>query len=1210
MRWILRFRICIIICLAVTLISAAVLFSVLRAVLPYATGYKNEIQLEISQQIGLPVDIDSIDAAIHWFSPRLKLIEVSVFDEKGKVPLFSFNEAFVELDIIASVMRGELIVADIGLIGADFSIEKLSENEWSVQGIKFTSEGSSGLPKQFVYMLQNSDFLLHDINVYYQDHTGGKLNLSLLNINMEVKNNFNNHKIKFSMNLPDDYGESLIVVADLQGDIDSLEGDVYVEARQLKVKQWNKKFNIEEKFKVDAVLDINLWAVLDKNNIESLIAQLNAEDVSIYNYKSKKHWQTEYLATNVRYVLDDEFWNVSVSEFYFGTKSKSLWGRPVTVQASNDEEFYYLGADFLRLKDLRQMVDVLLTSELKKDLAILDDLNVYHLQADIYNLNLRLPKDMSEENLFNGLALETTVVNFSMSDHKQGIEVLGLDAALQYGSRSMIVELQSKDLEIDLKNLMRQSIFADVLQGTITADFIDESWKLNADRLQLKNGHINTFSRFDIQLSADSAIFVDAQTDFYDAYGKYAPQYLPVGILSPGLIDWLDMAVTDGYVPHGSFILRGDLQNFPYQNKDGVFQTMFDAQDVSLKFLDGWPLLNDVTGRLKFYGQSLVLVNAKARTQGIEMFNGYVEIPDLNLPYLTVKTNTRGSNEQAQSYVWNSPLNEILGDAMRLFQLEGNNKLDLTLEIPLDEDEIEAKIDGDLTLVDSSIYYPDLGYELTDVNGVIAFTRESIFADTVTATIDEKSVSINAFTESGDFGEQVVFHLNGALDIDYLLQRYDWMPADWLNGQSDWSVDIEIPYNPEDYLVQIVANSSLEGVEAKISDKLQKPKSSKLNFVTAINVLDGNDMQVNMKFNNVVGDNSAADNVVAGNLIDLFATRNDENVWRFDIKSEYMTGKGEFTEGLDKTTKIILDLDAADVHALFVSKDNKDSKPLLPASFPALDWKVKTVLWDHWEFTDVKLATNWHKHGMLINSFSLKGPAMVFDAQGTWLTSWNGSHETVLLGNISSSNCGETLVGLGYQRSLDRCSYTAVFDSKWPAEPYGLSWANMKGKTSFEMKDGEILEVNPGTGGRLLGLLNIFKLANRLAFDFDDVTRKGFSFDSIEGDFEFVNGDGSLKNFDVSAASADINMFGSIGLVNHDYGLLMRVKPHTDTLTFAGGALLGGVAIGAGLALIQKVFDLGIIGHNVYSITGTWDQPIIEKIVERASDAEDDEDDF
>ncbi|MDT8281696.1 MAG: hypothetical protein RQ982_02660, partial [Gammaproteobacteria bacterium] len=82
MRWISHLRVCIIVCIAVTLIFVAVSFSVLRAVLPYATGYKAEIQQEISKQIGLPVEISAIDVSIRWFSPRLKLLGVSVFDEE------------------------------------------------------------------------------------------------------------------------------------------------------------------------------------------------------------------------------------------------------------------------------------------------------------------------------------------------------------------------------------------------------------------------------------------------------------------------------------------------------------------------------------------------------------------------------------------------------------------------------------------------------------------------------------------------------------------------------------------------------------------------------------------------------------------------------------------------------------------------------------------------------------------------------------------------------------------------------------------------------------------------------------------------------------------------------------------------------------------------------------------------------------------------
>jgi len=1205
MRWLIRFRICIIICLAVVLISAAVIFSVLRAVLPYATGYKNEIQLEISKQIGLPVEIESIDAAIHWFSPRLKLIGVSIYDKKNKVPLFNFREAFVELDVVASAMHGEFIVADVGLIGADISIEKLSEKEWLVQGIKITSEGSSELPEQFVYMLKNSNYLLHDCNIYYQDHTGEKLNLSLLDINMDVRNNFNNHKIKFSMNLPESYGKSLVVVADLQGDFDTLDGEIYVEAQRLKVRQWNKKFKLQNKYRVDTTLDINIWSTLKNGAIETLITQLTSRDLTIVNRQSGKSWQTNYLTTNLRYVKQDENWNLTVSDFYFGDEAKASWGRPVTVLASDDDAYYYLSADFLRLDELYQIADVVLPAEFKQkiesalQLDHADDLTAYQLKTDIYNLNLKVPKDMSQQNLFDKLEFEAVLSDFSLADDAGHFKLAGFDLSVQYADNHASIDLQTKDAKVEYPSLMVEPISVGLLQGRLTLDRVADGWQINSEQLQLQNNHINTFSRLNLRIAANDHIFVDAQTDFYDADGKFVKHYLPVGIMSSGLIDWLNMAVTDGHVPEGKFILHGELADFPYADHSGVFQVMFSAHDVNMKFLDDWPMLTDGSATIKFDNQSLFVTNMKGRTHDAKMLDGSATFLDLDKPHLTVKIDAHGKNEDLQSYVWNSPLDDVLGDAMRLFQFEGENDLALKLEIPLDKDDVDVDIDGHLTFIDTSIYYPALGYDLSRINGVVDFTRETIFADSISARFDNKPVTINAFTEDGDSGSQVVFRLDGDIDIDYLLQSYQWIPEDWLSGQSAWSIDIALPYQPQDYLVRITADSYLEDVVVNVSDKVQKPSGSKLALAAEINVLDGGDLQISASFDK---DKNAV------NLIDLFATRDAEKVWRFDVKSAYMTGKGELTEGLGKDTQFILDLDEVNVYALFFNKNKKAGKPLTPSDFPPLNWQAKKVLWDDWTFTDVKLETGWNKHGMLINKFSLKGPAMTFDAHGTWLTAWNGSHETVMQGNISSSNCGETLVGLGYQRSLDHCEYNASFKSKWPAEPYALSWANMKGETSFEMKKGEILEVDPGTGGRLLGLLNIFKLANRLAFDFDDVTRKGFAFDIIKGDFDFVNGDGYLKNFDVSAPAADINMFGSIGMVKHDYGLLMRVKPHTDSLTFAGGYLMGGVVVGAGLALLQKVFDLGVIGHNVYSITGTWDKPVIEKIIEREEDISDDED--
>jgi len=1203
MRWILHFRVCIIICLAVVLITAAVLFSVLRATLPYATSYKNEIQLELSQQIGLPVEIQSIDAAIHWFSPRLRLLGVSVFDEKNKVPLFNFEEAFVELDVIGSIVHQDIIVDDIGLIGAELSIEKLSEKEWLIQGIKFTSEGSSELPEKFLYMIQNSDYLLHDSDIYYQDHTGEKLNLRLVNVNINVKNNFNNHDIKFSMNLPEAYGEYIAVVANLNGDITSLDGDIYVEASKLKLRQWNQKFQLIKTHQLDAIADVNIWASLDENNFEELETRFSLSNVLIKNNSTNSSWSTNYLSSDIRYMRDEgDDWSVAVKDFHFGEQFQAIWGRKINALASADENNYYISADFLRIKQLREIANVLFT---KQQLSKLRDFDKYQLSSDIYNLNIKLPREVTEENIWEELYLDASVLDITFNDKANGISAAGVDASLHYDDFRLSVEIDTEDAELMLENLFREKIVADVIEGELVLEKTDLDWRLLTENLQIQNSQINTFSRFNIIFNHDESTFVDIQTNFYDGRAKYAKHYLPVGIMSEGLVDWLDMSIIDGTVNEGQFILHGNLSDFPYDSNNGVFQVLFNAEAASIRFLEEWPLITDTSAKIKFNNSSLVVNQAGASTQNGILSNGYAEINNLIDPHLTVKLDAHSKLDDMQSYVWNSPLDDVLGDALKLFQFEGESHLSLQLDVPLNEDDADVVIDGHLAFINSSMYYPALAYDFRKINGIVAFTKDSVFADGMSGFIDGNKVEVSIFTQQGKSGRENVFHLDGVFDIDYLLQRYDWLPEHWLLGESKWSLDLHVPYKPKDYLVHISARSDLKGIAAGVSDLVNKSAAEALNLTSSIDVLDDNGLHVSGKVNY-----AATKDKPAKEIIDLYAIRNAGDIWSFDIKSEYMTGKGQFTEGLARDTNVKLDFENIDLQALSVTKNSRKSEAFLPSKLPPLTWTTKQMLWGDLVLTDVYLNTNWHQQGMLINKLSLKGPAMTFDATGTWLTSWRGGHETVLQGSITSSNFGDMLTGLGFQRSIDRSEYTGSFDTRWSAEPYAWSWANMKGKTSFAMKNGEILDVNPGTGGRLLGLLNIFKLANRLAFDFDDVTRDGFVFDYIKGDFEFVNGDGSLKDVNVSAPAADINMFGSIGLIERDYGLLMRVKPHTDSLTFAGGALLGGVVVGAGLALIQKVFDLSVVGHNVYSVTGSWDDPQVEKIIEQRDEVVEDDDDY
>ena len=94
------------------------------------------------------------------------------------------------------------------------------------------------------------------------------------------------------------------------------------------------------------------------------------------------------------------------------------------------------------------------------------------------------------------------------------------------------------------------------------------------------------------------------------------------------------------------------------------------------------------------------------------------------------------------------------------------------------------------------------------------------------------------------------------------------------------------------------------------------------------------------------------------------------------------------------------------------------------------------------------------------------------------------------------------------------------------------------------------------------------------------------------------NGMAITDDVTLSSSAAKISMSGSTDLVAQQYDQVMTIKPGLGNTLPVIGALAGGPGgAAAGLALqglLQK--QLGEAGQVRYTITGSWDQPLIEPI--------------
>ena len=167
----------------------------------------------------------------------------------------------------------------------------------------------------------------------------------------------------------------------------------------------------------------------------------------------------------------------------------------------------------------------------------------------------------------------------------------------------------------------------------------------------------------------------------------------------------------------------------------------------------------------------------------------------------------------------------------------------------------------------------------------------------------------------------------------------------------------------------------------------------------------------------------------------------------------------------------------------------------------------------------------------------------------------------------------------------------------WSGAPSARWLDHINGDVGVRVDTGSLIELDPGAG-RVVGLMSFAALPRRLALDFRDVFDEGFAFDEITGDFTLIDGNAYTNNLKLGGPSAEIGLIGRTGLRDRDYQQQAVVTSEPGNALPTVGALIGGAGVGAALWIFTRVFKQPLrgIGRASYCISGTWDEPLVERI--------------
>jgi len=329
----------------------------------------------------------------------------------------------------------------------------------------------------------------------------------------------------------------------------------------------------------------------------------------------------------------------------------------------------------------------------------------------------------------------------------------------------------------------------------------------------------------------------------------------------------------------------------------------------------------------------------------------------------------------------------------------------------------------------------------------------------------------------------------------------------------------------------------------------------------------------------------------------------EEEGWRVDVAGPAISGRVLVPFELH-AGRLQLDLDrlvANDAHGGGAASE------VDPRGLPAMRLAVRSFEFEHRQLGQLTADLLRTPDGLRLARAEVKAPSFNVLGSGSWSMVEHGTRrdiESRVQLQVESSDVAKTLKAFALAPAIAARHGTATIDVHWPGGPDAQFLARLGGHIGVQAEDGQVLGVEPGAGGRALGLMSLGALQRRLTLDFSDLTGKGLAFDRVAGDFELRDGDAFTKNLVLKGPAAEIGIVGRTGLRDRDYDQTVKVTGNLGGPIVAAGTLAGGPALGAALLVFSKVFKEPLAGmsRGYYRITGSWEAPAVQQI--GASEAE------
>jgi uncharacterized protein (TIGR02099 family) len=1241
--------------LGVLVIVLAIGVGAFRVFVARAPEYQAELQAWVAGELGLFVSFDQLNARWGLRGPELTLDDVRIGRDGSAATLIAAESVDVGLDAMALLLDRELRLKRLTIDGLSISIEGSAAGQFQLAGAPPDEGAGFGalIPEHVEVNVRDGQVRYHDIG---RDEEwlfeGVVMSLTRTASTLAIT-----ASAAPAATLAG--GLELTFDADLEG-ADARGGarwQLSTDLEDVDAAALSRLLPTEAVYAVAGTGDAALSIESGQGRIERGTVDLDLDNVVLPGDEGAGVPTFERVALTAAWQADTNGgWLLNVSDLDLARRGERWPLRASATLAVERQDGIVRGitakSDFLRLDDLEPIVRAVGPA------PVVADWDALEARGDLRDLDLTLNR-LAEMDWSYSLDVRFENLEFAATGGRPGLRGLTgtltaeeRSGTLELDSRDVMLEWPTifpdavSTTSVSGALLWRQGRdVVRVVSNDLTVGLLGTDVKSSLElTLPLDGGP----AHLDLESTAERVDLVAGKA------------YLPTPRMPSAVVNWLVSAIEGGTARNLELNFFGPVAAFPFDAGEGYFRVGADIENATLEFVPGWPRAEELDGRIEFVnagfsarGRGWVLGN---RAEDFTVEIPEMRQPVLSVaaqtqgPLAEVLTFLQTTPLIAT---------QLGPEYSRMRAHAGTGAVQLKVDMPLRNRGAFA-LDAELRVAGGELSIDGFPPHATEINGVLDIdgtmvtsrSVEAIFLDgpvSASLTVPDDPGYRAALAVDGEATAASIVSAFGLPLTDQIRGQTRWRGELLLPARVT-------PPSP----LRIAVETNLAGIALRLPAPLAKEPSEPTNVLLDFTFppegglsIDGNlgaTRRLALRYSRgalglefdrgtvqLGGDppqlpsgpglvvrgsvpafdlgewlaladepsRNTARTLLAGAELEigdftafgqqLGATRLDahweNDFWNVAIVSEPVAGYISIPQGTGRP-QIVANME----RVYWALGGGGGPRELDPRTLPGITLQAAEFAIDDHRLGRVSADLVADAMGLRLASFASATDSYTAEGSGSWLAGPGGPATRVAV-NVTSTDVSLALSELGFTPFLAAEVADVTASLHWPGGPDARWRDHVSGDVAMRFEKGSLPELDPGAG-RVVGLLSIAALPRRLALDFRDVFSPGFVFDEISGDFTVIDGDAYTDNLKMAGPGAEIGVIGRTGLRDRDYQQQAVVTAEPGNVLPTVGALVAGPTVGAAWWLFMRIFrkPLQGIGRASYCVTGTWDDPQVDRL--------------